>query len=114
MITEQQEQEFKNINKEPCVICGLHYCDCDTKNGIDWKNDKEIIADKNKHLIGLRARFKNNPDYTRKTWGKIGTIVKTNLTKWLYLKFDEPLKSGYGHSCITKMLILRAGSFDLI
>jgi len=29
MITEQEEQEFKNINKEPCLKCGLNYCDCD-------------------------------------------------------------------------------------
>jgi hypothetical protein len=108
MLTEQEEQSFKNINKEPCVLCGLYYCDCDTKKGIDWKNDKEIFAEHNKHLIGLRAQFKENPDYIKESWNKKGVIVKSDLTKWLYLKFDKPLKSG------TKSLILGAGNFNLI
>jgi hypothetical protein len=114
MITEQQEQQFKNINKSPCVLCGLFYCDCDIKKGIDWGSERSIIAEHNKHLIGLRAKFKNNKDYVKTTWGKEGVIVKNDLTKWLYLRFDIPLKSGYKDSCITRELILRAGSFNLI
>jgi len=114
MITEKQEQEFKNVNSNPCVLCGLFYCNCNIKDGIDWENDKYIIAEKNKHLIGLRAKFKRNEDYTKQTWNKPGVIVKSDLTKWLYLRFDKPLKSEYKDGCVIKELILKAGSFDLI
>lgn len=114
MISEQEEQSFKNINKEPCVICNLNYCDCDVKKGVEWKLDREIIAERNKHLIGLKARFKNNEDYTKATWGKTGIITDSDLTRWLYLKYDEPLRSGYKNSMVSEMLILRAGSFELI
>ncbi len=42
MITEQQEQEFKNINKNPCVNCGLFYCDCSAEEVEEAKRRQNL------------------------------------------------------------------------
>ena len=80
----------------------------------DIYNSDELVAKDNKHLIGKRAKFKNNlSGYIRGVWNKKGIIVKSNVTPYLYLKFDKPYKTGIGGSMITKELIICKGSIEV-
>jgi hypothetical protein len=84
--------------------------------------DEYIKLKGNEHLIGKRARFKNNlKTYCRGLWLKEGVIKqlyqieKGDLNHiGLSLVFDEPYKSGLGNSCIMKSCYIAPDSIELI
>lgn len=78
------------------------------------KKEDFLLYDENKHLIGKRAKFKDNPTYINKCWGKKGIIMHHRGSKYISLKFDEPLKAGYCDSCITKTLFIAPNTIQLI
>ena len=81
-----------------------------------------ITIKDNPHLIGKRARLKNNPNLlNRDLHLREGVITQLFQIKkgdldhiGLSLVFDKPLKSGYMDSCITKSVYLLPDSFELI
>ena len=74
-----------------------------------------LNSDKDKLLIGKRAKFKERGDYVSNAWGKKGVIVTCEQTNHLYLKFDKPLTSNvYGDCWDMDMLVICQGSIDLI
>lgn len=67
---------------------------------------KKLIADKNKQLVGKRAKFKNNlSGYAKWVWNKAGVIVTSKHTPYLYLQFDEPLKTRINTIAAENMII---------
>ena len=75
----------------------------------------ELIAKNNEDLIGKRAKFKDNlKGYTWRVWNKTGTIITHKGMPYLYLKFDEPLKTGYKDSVITNSLVICKDSIELL
>jgi hypothetical protein len=89
-----------------------------TEEDRKWFNkmhDRELWAEKNKGLIGKRARFKNPlPGYCHGVWGKAGVIITSDRTPYLYLKFDEPYRAGLEGSMVTEALIINEGSIEVI
>lgn len=74
-----------------------------------------------KHLIGKRAKFKEDSRYTKSCWNRTGKIfqdyqvVKGDLNHvGLSLKLDIPIRQGYCNSMVTKSLYIKLGSFELI
>ena len=82
---------------------------------MESEQKKELIAENNKDLIGKRARFKDElKGYTWRVWNKTGTIVTHEGMPYLYLNFDEPLKTGYEDSVITNSLVICKDSIELL
>jgi len=85
MVTEQQEQEFKNINSHGCVKCGLHYCDCSDEEmeeaqkksleggyiilhaGSTWHGENPVKKEANtlRKIIDLSRKYRGFEDFTR-------------------------------------------------
>jgi len=68
----------------------------------------------NEELVGKRAKFKNRNDYVKKCWGKEGTIINYEGSKWLSLKFDKPLESGFNDGGETHSLFISPDSIEFI
>jgi hypothetical protein len=76
--------------------------------------DNELLSKDHKELIGKKAKFKDDlRGYCRVCWNKKGVIVDSERTPYLYLKFDEPIKSGLGNSCITRELVINKNSIEV-
>ena len=78
------------------------------------RQEEYLRADKNKSLIGKRAKILEPKDYSSHLWNKEGIIIQHKESVWISLLFDNSYKYGYGNSCEMKSVFLREGSFILL
>lgn len=70
--------------------------------------------EKNRQLIGKRATFLTPESYVASAHNQKGTIMHHKGSKWISLKFDKPLKSGFAGSMKTETLFIRPKSYRLL
>lgn len=79
----------------------------------DLYHDEYLDDVEFKHLVGRRAKIKNNLEgYSRKLWNAKGKITRVNDN--LFLKFDKPIKTGGLGDKGMSGVYLKEGSFDLL
>jgi hypothetical protein len=82
------------------------------------KRDNEYIKIKtHAHLIGKRAKFKNNLNgYSAKCWNQKGIIIQHKGLEHigLSLKFDKPLKLTGNNNWIMETCYIQPDSYEVL